>query len=177
MFECQLWLFVEGECWDVSTKRKTAADADELCDLCHGTAMRWVIWWTFQKEFEEGQYGSGLNNEMFVSPCTIYIMCCFSSCHMKIPMVVLTTTKIIRQIFLTGLTQQSKQDNLTPCYFIMLMENKMLLIRLPILNNVNYAIFHFSICTLPEMFKKCRTVKVIKSHGNTNVHWRISVAS
>lgn len=67
-------------------EKQLSADGDVLCDLCHGTAMRLVIWWTFQREFGEGQYGSGLNNEMIVSPHTIPIMCCFSSGHIKIPL-------------------------------------------------------------------------------------------
>lgn len=74
-----------GRMWSLRDKQ-LCADGDVLCDSCHGTAMRLVVWWTFRKAFGEGQCGSCLNNEMFVSPRIIHIMCCFSSCHIKIPM-------------------------------------------------------------------------------------------
>lgn len=72
----------------VSVRRKTA--------LCRRWSAVWPVSWDcneigglmnlFRKTSAgREQYGLSLNNEMFVSPRTVHIMCCFSSCHIKIP--------------------------------------------------------------------------------------------
>lgn len=59
-----------------------------MCCVICVMGLQWD-WWSDEPSkgsLGEGQYGSGLNNEMIVSPHTIPIMCCFSSGHIKIPL-------------------------------------------------------------------------------------------
>lgn len=50
-----LCLNVSYDCWcrvnfgegSECEEKNSSADGDLLCDLCHGTAMRSVVWWTF----------------------------------------------------------------------------------------------------------------------------------
>lgn len=97
-------------------EKQLCADGNVLCDSCHGTAMRPVVWWTFQ-----GVWGGtkGLNNEMFVSPCTVHIMCCFASCHIKILMRLFWQKQKGRFLY-TSLAKQRKLGNLTHWYYDMI---------------------------------------------------------
>lgn len=137
-----LCLNVSYDCWcrvnfgegSECEEKNSSADGDLLCDLCHGTAMRSVVWWTFF-----GKRVRGGNNMARASTMKcLFHHAPFISCVVFL----LVTLKFLRSCFdntkkkkeresrssgrfvCPGLGKQGKLDHLTPCYyFLVLMDN------------------------------------------------------
>lgn len=89
--------------------------------------LRWERWSDRPTDLPAGgsEEGQGLHNETFVSPRTVHIMCCFSSCHIKIPMWLFWQQQNHQADFISfsfflgaAVAKQGKQDELTPCDYV-----------------------------------------------------------